>query len=185
MFSKALHLLLAAFVLPSAAWHAFTLDARNLRSLPAFGAGLRSRLVEQRARTAVCSIGMIATGSGTDGPGGTVGSYMKKIPPHLQGLAIRNQKKEVMDYGTKTASRSDKDDLAAIQAELDADDDEDELDHLDYAMQAMDDMGDGDASRMKTYDLDIEDAEVLRSLRDKMNNDDFKRVFGRGVGELL
>ena len=75
---------------------------------------------------------MVATndiGSSTDGvrsmgPAGAVQSYMSKIPAHLQGLAIRKQDKRETDW--MTAKEDQDKDLAAIQAELDADDDEDE-----------------------------------------------------------
>ena len=133
---------------------------------------------------------MVATTSSNDGPAGSAQSYMKKIPPHLQGLAIRNMKKTEKDYKNQ-GGRQEDGDLMAIQAELDADED-DVLDEIDFAMKMLDEVDssrmstyDLDAPRMKTYDLDIKDAEVLRNLKDGMHKDDFRRVFGRGVGELL
>jgi len=96
---------------------------------------------------------MVATGSSNDAAAGAVQSYMSKIPPHLQGLAIRNQAKIDRDYGKKGA------------------------------MQVIDELG--DEPKMRTYDLDIKDAEILRSLKDNMHKEDFRAVFGRGVGELL
>lgn len=77
--------------------------------------------------------------------------------------------------------------LKAIQAELDGDDEEEE-DPVDYAMQIIDDIDthrDSGAPIMRTYDLDIQDAEVLRTLKSKMAAEDFRKVFGRGVGDLL
>lgn len=108
---------------------------------------------------------------------------MSRIPPHLQGLAIRKQPQKTEDYGTTTEEKTEAEKLAAIQAELDGEDEEEELDHVDYAMMMVDELD--KAPKMRSFDLNIEDAEVLRSLRNKMNNDDFKHVFGRGVGELL
>lgn len=130
---------------------------------------------------------MVATGSSSDAPAGSAQSYMKKIPPHLQGLAIRNQKQQAKDYASPLqGEKSEAEKLAAIQAELDGDEDEPELDQVDYAMMMIDELDKNDgAPSMRTFDLNIEDAEVLRTLRDKMNNEDFRRVFGRGVGELL
>jgi len=71
--------------------------------------------------------------------------------------------------------------LLAIQAELD-EDEEDDMDELDYAMEMIDDL---ESPKMRTYDLDIKDAEILRNLKDNMHKEDFRTVFGRGVGELL
>jgi len=141
-----------------------------------------------RLGSAICRTSMVATGSSSDAPAGKVQSYMKKIPPHLQGLALRNQKQESKDYASTTlqGEKSEADKLAAIQAELDGDEVEDELDQVDYAMMMIDQLDKNDgAPEMRTFDLNVEDAEVLRTLRDKMHNEDFKRVFGRGVGELL
>ena len=76
--------------------------------------------------------------------------------------------------------------LKAIQTELDADGED--ADPVDYAMQVIDELDthrNSGAPVMRSYDLDIQDAEVLRTLKSKMAAEDFRRVFGRGVGDLL
>ena len=182
MFAKSLRLVLSAtLALSCSAWQLTAKDSQStafaLSVVVRNGAG-------QRKSPAICRSQMVATGSSNDAPAGSAQSYMKKIPPHLQGLALRNQKKDAKDYGAATQDKSEAEDLAAIQAELD--EDEEDVDHMDYAMMMIDELDKDDkAPEMRSFDLDIQDAEVLRTLRDKMHNDDFKQVFGRGVGELL
>ena len=155
-------------------------------------AGVFYRSGAPLVRTGTCRVRMVATndiGSSTDGvrsmgPAGAVQSYMSKIPAHLQGLAIRKQDKRETDW--MTAKEDQDKDLAAIQAELDADDDEEDIDQVDYAMQLIDELDkDREAITMRTYDLDIKDAELLKQLKNSMHAEDFRRVFGRGVGDLL
>ena len=191
MLTKAVGILIAAAALsmPCAAWQAGPAGFRT----SSLDGGARARgwwSCASSCKRRVCGTAatMVATGSESgSSAAGTVQSYMKKIPPHLQGLAIRNQKQQETDYSSKTLVKNEEEQLAAIQAELDADDDEEEeFDHVDYALQALDDLNaEGNAPNMGSFDLDIEDAEVLRSLRDKLHNEDFKHIFGRGVGELL
>ena len=190
MLTKAVGILIAAAALsmPCAAWQAGPAGFRT----SSLDGGARARgwwSCASSCKRRVCGTAatMVATGSESgSSAAGTVQSYMKKIPPHLQGLAIRNQKQQETDYSSKTLVKNEEEQLAAIQAELDADDEEEEFDHVDYALQALDDLNaEGNAPNMGSFDLDIEDAEVLRSLRDKLHNEDFKHIFGRGVGELL
>ena len=185
MFAHSVRALIATatLALSCSAWQAPAVAHQPPASRPAFvrgGALCRGTGVQLRAAT--CSVRMVATGSSNDAPAGAVQNYMSKIPSHLQGLAIRNQKAERKDYAKGAARKDEAQDLLAIQAELDEDEDEYE-DELDYAMQIIDDLG--DSPKMATYDLDIKDAEILRNLKDNMHKEDFRTVFGRGVGELL
>lgn len=183
MFAHSLRALIATatLALSCSAWQAPAVAHQPPASRPAFvSGGALGHGAGVRLRAATCSVRMVATGSSNDAPAGAVQSYMSKIPAHLQGLAIRNQKTETKDYA-KVAKRGNEDDLLAIQAELDADE-EDDMDELDYAMEMIDDL---ESPKMRTYDLDIKDAEILRNLKDNMHKEDFRTVFGRGVGELL
>ena len=188
MFAHSLRALIATatLALSCSAWQAPAVahHMRASRSQAFAGAGaLLCGGGGVRLRPATCSVNMVATGSSNDAAAGAVQSYMSKIPPHLQGLAIRNQAKIDRDYGKKGAALKGEDqDLLAIQAELD-EEEEDYEDEVDYAMQVIDELG--DEPKMRTYDLDIKDAEILRSLKDNMHKEDFRAVFGRGVGELL
>ena len=185
MFSKSLGLVLSAtLALSCSAWQP-TAQGSPATRLSAFASTSVGRnCASQRFSPAICCSRMVATGSSNDAsPAGSAQSYMSRIPPHLQGLAIRKQPQKTEDYGTTTEEKTEAEKLAAIQAELDGEDEEEELDHVDYAMMMVDELD--KAPKMRSFDLNIEDAEVLRSLRNKMNNDDFKHVFGRGVGELL
>lgn len=188
MFARSLCLLVAAssLVLTCSAIPSGSGHSPATRTAAFVAAGLPSSSAGFRTRTATCNVNMVAAGS-NDAPAGTAQSYMKKIPAHLQGLAIRKQKHQEKDYGGKKDLSEEALKLKAIQAELDGDDEEEE-DPVDYAMQIIDDIDthrDSGAPIMRTYDLDIQDAEVLRTLKSKMAAEDFRKVFGRGVGDLL
>lgn len=186
MFAKLLYLLVAA---SSLVLSCSALDQSPATRPAAFvAAGLLRSGAGLRCSTATysCTVRMVATGSSNDSPAGTAQSYMKKIPAHLQGLAIRKQKPQVKDYGGNKNLSEDELKLKAIQTELDADGED--ADPVDYAMQVIDELDthrNSGAPVMRSYDLDIQDAEVLRTLKSKMAAEDFRRVFGRGVGDLL
>jgi len=109
---------------------------------------------------------------------GAAKSYLNKIPAHLQGLAIRNVKSNpVRDWVVK----KDDDEVHNIQKELD----EEEEDHIDFAMEILEELSDDLKPRLHDYNIDLEDAAVLRELRRSMNPEDFQKIFGRGVGDLL
>lgn len=181
-------LVVGTLVVLCSAWQSSAVDSRGIvrkgAALAAFApVGRVAGSPRMRLGAASCSVRMVTMGS-NDAPAGSAQSYMKKIPPHLQGLAIRKQKPEMKDWSKKT-SMEDLSDLARIQAELD--DAEDEMeDPVDYAMQMIDELDkDQKAVKMRTYDLDIADADVLKQLKNNMHADDFRKVFGRGVGDLL
>mmetsp|Transcript_23373 Transcript_23373/g.52493 ORF Transcript_23373/g.52493 Transcript_23373/m.52493 type:complete len:177 (-) Transcript_23373:145-675(-) len=110
---------------------------------------------------------------------GAAKSYMNKIPAHLQGLAIRNVKSDpVKDWVIK---KDDKE-IQDIQKELD---EEEEENHMDFAMEILEELSDDLKPRLHDYNIDLEDAAVLRELRRSMNPEDFQKIFGRGVGDLL
>lgn len=121
----------------------------------------------------------------TAGPAGPVSSYMKKIPSHLQGLAIRNQKgkKETVEYKVEMPSADGDEELTRqIEAEMAAEDEE----TFDFAMEVLEnDEFDMRQYRGKLDQAQIDDAKVLRELQNQMNPEDFRKIFGRGVGELL
>ena len=174
-------------VLSCTAWQPTALHGRGMvrDGQPVFApVGHVAGIPGLRLGAATCGGRMVPTGSSNDAPAGSAQSYMKKIPAHLQGLAIRKQKPEMKDWSQKTP-KEDLSDVARIQAELDEDEDEME-DPVDYAMQMIDELDkDQEAVKMRTYDLDIADAEVLKQLKNNMHAEDFRRVFGRGVGDLL
>eukprot|EP00287_Rhodomonas_sp_CCMP768_P010870 CAMPEP_0196740348 /NCGR_PEP_ID=MMETSP1091-20130531/31288_1 /TAXON_ID=302021 /ORGANISM="Rhodomonas sp., Strain CCMP768" /LENGTH=113 /DNA_ID=CAMNT_0042085457 /DNA_START=311 /DNA_END=655 /DNA_ORIENTATION=- len=102
--------------------------------------------------------------------------YMKKIPSHLQGLAVRKRKAEVKEYTASPLGEEDEE-AARIQKELE----EYENENYDMAMEVLE-MDEIDISQ---FAGDIDDAALLRDLRNKMDPEDFGHIFGRGVGELL
>jgi len=109
---------------------------------------------------------------GPSGPAGNVAGYMSRIPPHLQGMAIRNQKRETRDYSSRPMTETEK-----IQKELDQEDEEDEF---DYAMSTVEDVKVSAAGRT----MDFNDAQVMHGLHNAMHPDDFQKVFGK-LGDLL
>jgi hypothetical protein len=101
---------------------------------------------------------------------------MSRIPPHLAGLAIRNQKRETRDYSSRPMTEDEK-----IQAELDKDDqDVDFKKEYDYTMSQMDDMQVSAAGRT----MDFNDAQVMMGLKESLHRDEFAKIFGK-LGDLL
>mmetsp|Transcript_44218 Transcript_44218/g.105303 ORF Transcript_44218/g.105303 Transcript_44218/m.105303 type:complete len:208 (-) Transcript_44218:120-743(-) len=184
-----------AAALPSRSLGAHASPGLRSAFIPAgIGAPTLASALEGRLRqTATCSrargmagggLRMADTSAGTSAAG-TVGSYMSKIPAHLQGLAIRNQKKELHVSREEQVRpvESDDDQMSKdIMAELDDEDD----DRYDFAKEVLE-SEDFDAMqyRGKLGDAQIDDALVLRQLQSSMHPDDFIRVFGSEVGELL
>jgi hypothetical protein len=69
-----------------------------------------------------------------------------------------------------------------IEAEMAAEDEE----TFDFAMEVLEnDEFDMRQYRGKLDQAQIDDAKVLRELQNQMNPEDFRKIFGRGVGELL
>eukprot|EP00284_Hemiselmis_tepida_P011327 CAMPEP_0174916808 /NCGR_PEP_ID=MMETSP1355-20121228/2059_1 /TAXON_ID=464990 /ORGANISM="Hemiselmis tepida, Strain CCMP443" /LENGTH=201 /DNA_ID=CAMNT_0016161845 /DNA_START=8 /DNA_END=613 /DNA_ORIENTATION=- len=116
---------------------------------------------------------------------GAASDYMKKIPSHLQGLAIRKQnpdldsKRTGKDKREYTGEAINMDDIKSIADEIESYD-EDQHMYADLAMNMLDEEID-----VRAFDGDINDAELLKDLKSKMDPEDFREIFGKGLGELL
>jgi len=136
-------------------------------------------------RVATSGLGVCMAGGEEEKRFGAASDYLKRIPSHLQGLAIRKQnpdlesKRTGKDKREFTGTAVDVDDVKSIADELGLDE-EDEHMYADIAMNMLDEEID-----VGSFDGDINDAELLKDLKSKMEPEDFREIFGRGLGELL